>query len=128
MKITAKQYAISLHESTKNVDELELQNRIKNFINILKKNNSLSLVNKIIESYYRYHREKKKISKIEITSSEKLKREEINKIVQKFDKQIEIEEKVDKSLIGGIVIKIDDNILIDGSVKRKLEDLKKNLI
>ncbi len=128
MKITAKQYAISLYESTKNVDELELQHRIKKFINILKKNNNLSLANKIIESYYIYYREKKKISKIEITSSEKLNAETVNKIVQKFDKQIEIEEKIDRSLIGGIVIKIDDNILIDGSIKRKLEDLKKNLI
>ncbi len=128
MKITAKQYAIGLYESTKNVDELELQNRIKNFMNILKKNNNLSLVNKIIENYYQYYREKKKISKIEITSNERLKPEAINKIVQKFSKQTEIEEKIDRSLIGGIIIKIDDNILIDGSIKRKLEDLKKNLI
>lgn len=128
MKITAKQYAISLYESTKNVDEIELQNRVKNFINILKKNNNMSLANKIIENFYSYYREKKKISKIEIISSEKLKPEAINKIVQKFSKQTEIEEKIDRSLIGGIVIKIDDSILIDGSIKRKLEDLKKNLI
>ncbi|MFZ2970090.1 MAG: ATP synthase F1 subunit delta [Minisyncoccia bacterium] len=127
MKITAKQYAISLYESTKNVDEIELHSRIGNFINILRKNNNLSLAGKIIENYYQYYREKKKICKIEITSSEKLKPEAINKIVQKFNKQIEIEEKIDRSLLGGIVIKIDDNILIDGSIRRKLENLKKNL-
>jgi len=52
----------------------------------------------------------------------------LNKIIQKFKNQIEIKEKIDKSLIGGMVIKIDDSLLIDGSVKRKLEDLKKNLV
>ncbi|MCK4891662.1 MAG: F0F1 ATP synthase subunit delta, partial [Candidatus Pacebacteria bacterium] len=38
--------------------------------------------------------------------------------------QVEVEEKIDKSLLGGIIIKIDDNTLIDGSVKRKLENLR----
>ena len=37
MKITPKQYAISLYESTKKVDEFEAEKRIKKFIDILKK-------------------------------------------------------------------------------------------
>jgi len=54
--------------------------------------------------------------------------ETLNKIIQKFKNQIEVEEKIDKSLINGVVIKINDDVLIDGSVKRKLEDLKKELV
>lgn len=128
MKITPKQYAISLYESTKKVDEVEIEKRIKNFIDILKKNNNLSLINKIIEKYYEHYRTEKNISKIKITSNEKIDSEILNKIIQKFKKQIEIEEKINKSLIGGMIIKIDNSLLIDGSVRRKLEDLKKNLI
>lgn len=124
MKITPKQYAVSLYESTKGVDKLKSEQRVGSFVEILKKNNDLSLAAKIIEQYYKHYRKEKNISKIEIASNDKLSSETLNKIIQKFNKQIEIEEKIDKSLIGGVVIKIDGNILIDGSVKRKLEDLR----
>lgn len=127
MKITPKQYAISLYESTKKVDELEIEKRIKKFIDILKRNNNLSLIDKIIEKYYEHYRSEKNISKIEITSNKKIDSEILNKIIHKFKKQIEIEEKIDESLIGGMIIKIDDSLLIDGSIKRKLEELKKNI-
>ena len=128
MKITPKQYAISLYETTKNVDKFKAEKRIKNFVDILKKNNDLSLADKIKDEYNKYHRNQRNISKIEIDSSNKLNSEMLNKIIQKFKNQIEVEEKINESLIGGIVIKIDNNVLIDGSVKRKLEDLKKKLI
>ncbi|MCK4799474.1 ATP synthase F1 subunit delta [Candidatus Parcubacteria bacterium] len=127
MKITPKQYAISLYESTKKVDELEIEKRIKKFIDILKRNNNLSLIDKIIEKYYEHYRSERNISKIEITSNKKIDPEILNKIIHKFKKQIEIEEKIDESLIGGMIIKIDDSLLIDGSIKRKLEELKKNI-
>ena len=128
MKITPKQYAISLYETTKNVDEFKIEKRIKNFVDILKKNNDLSLANKIVDEYNKYHRNLKGISKIEITSSNKLNSEILNKIIQKFENQIEVEERIDESLINGIVVKIDDDVLIDGSVRRKLENLKKELV
>ena len=128
MKITPKQYAISLYETTKNVDKFKAEKRIKNFVGILKKNNDLSLLNKITDEYNKYHRNLKGISKIEIASNDKLDSEILNKIIQKFKNQIEVEEKIDKSLIDGIVIKINDDVLIDGSVRRKLEDLRKELV
>ena len=127
MKITSKQYAIGLYESTNNLPQAELAKRIKNFVGVLKKNNDFSLEKKIIQQYYKYYRAKRNISKIEITSNQKLDSEILNKILKKFSKQIEIEEKIDQSLIGGITVKIDEDTLIDGSVKRKLEDLKKSL-
>jgi F-type H+-transporting ATPase subunit delta len=128
MKISPKQYAVGLYETTKNVDKFKVEKRIKNFVNILKKNNDLSLSDKIINEYDKYHRDLRSISKIKIDSSDKLDSKILSKIIQKFKNQIEVEEKIDKSLIGGIVIKINDDILIDGSVKRKLEDLKKELV
>lgn len=127
MKITPKQYAVGLYESTKGVDRLKSEQRVGNFVNILRRNNDLSLITEIIEQYYKHYRKEKNISKIEIASNDKLSSETLNKIIQKFSKQIEIEEKIDKSLVGGVVLKIDDNILIDGSVKRKLEDLRNSI-
>lgn len=127
MKITPKQYALSLYESTQNADKNEISKRIGNFVDILKKNNDLSQADKIIQCYYQHYRKIKNITKIEIKSSEKLGTNIISKILQKFNKQVEIEEKIDPALIGGVVIKINDNTLIDGSIKRKLEDLKEKL-
>ena len=128
MKITPKQYAISLYESTKNVDQVEIDKRIKRFIDILKRNNDLSLVDKIVNKFHECYREERNISKIEITSGAKMSSEILNKIIHKFNNQIEVEEKIDKSLIGGILIKVNDDTLIDGSVKRKLEELEKGLV
>lgn len=128
MKITPKQYAISLYESTQNADKAEILQRISNFIDILKKNNDLSQINKIIQYYHEHYRKIKKITKIEITSSKKLSSGMISKILQKFNKQIEMEEKIDPRLMGGIVIKINDNTLIDGSIRKKLNDLRDKLI
>ena len=127
MKITPKQYAISLYESTTKIDKIQAEKRIGNFIKILIKNNDLSLIDKIIQQYYKYYRNQRNITKIEVSSAKKLNPEILNKLIQKFHNQIEIEETIDESLIGGIVLRIDDNLLLDGSVKRKLENLERNL-
>jgi len=127
MKITPKQYAISLYESTIKIDKIQAEKRIGNFIKILKKNNDLSLIDKIIQQYYKYYRNQRNITKIEVSSAKELNPEILNKLIQKFHNQIEIEETVDESLIGGIVLRIDDNLLLDGSVKKKLENLKRNI-
>lgn len=127
MKITPKQYALSLYESTQNIDKAEAIKRIANFIKILKRNNDLSLTDKIIQNYYKHYRKEKNITKIEIASSEKLGPDMVSKILLKFNKQVEMEEKIDPGLIGGIVIKINNDILIDGSLKRKIDDLNEKI-
>lgn len=125
MRTTPKQYAISLYEATKEVPKEEAAQFVENFVKLLRANNDLSLGKKIITEYENYYRKQKGISKLRITSSEKLSSEAINGIVRHFSKQVELEEKVDESLIGGITLQIDDDILIDGSVKKKLESVRK---
>ena len=123
MKITPKQYAIALFESTQHLPEEEVGKIIKNFVGVLKKNNDLSLGGKIIEEYQNCVRRKKDIAKVQITVGEKISGDVINILTQKLGQTVEIEQKVDESLIGGAVIRIGD-VLIDGSVKRKLGELK----
>lgn len=50
----------------------------------------------------------------------------IEKLMDKYTKQVELREIIDKDLIGGIVIKVGDD-LIDGSVRSTVEDLRQNL-
>lgn len=128
MKITPKQYAISLFEITKGASNEESAVLIKNFVNLLRFNNALSLEKKIVEEYQTYCRKQKGISKLRIRSSEKLSPEIVSDIVKHFAGQVEIDEEIDPSLIGGIAVEINDDILIDGSVKKKLADLRATIV
>ena len=47
----------------------------------------------------------------------------IEKLKKKYGKKVELEETVDPDVLGGILIKVNDD-LIDGSVRTSLEDLK----
>jgi F-type H+-transporting ATPase subunit delta len=49
--------------------------------------------------------------------------DDLNRIV---GSKTEIKQKIDRNLIGGVVLKVDDT-LIDGSIKRQLENLKDTL-
>jgi len=50
-----------------------------------------------------------------------------NELEKITNKKINISFQVDKSIMGGIIIKIDDTVL-DASVKRKLELLKEHML
>lgn len=124
MKITPKQYAITLFEATKGLSNEEAEKTIKNFVDLLRFNNNLSLEKKIVEEYKTHCRKQKGVSKLRIQSGEKLSPEIVSSIVKHFAGQVELEEEVDPELIGGIAVEIDDDTLIDGSIRKKLKNLQ----
>lgn len=71
------------------------------------------------------------IEKALITSATKLNEETIgvikDKLEQKSGKRLELETRIDPGLIGGIRAQI-GNLVIDGSVKRRLAQLKEHLM
>ncbi|MFA6896783.1 MAG: F0F1 ATP synthase subunit delta [Patescibacteria group bacterium] len=127
MKITPKQYAISLFEITRGASKEESSELIKSFVDLLRFNNNLSMEKKIIEEYQTYCRKQKGISKVKISSGEKLSPEIVSDIVNRFAGQVELEEEVDPDLIGGIAVVINDDTLIDGSIRKKLADMKQTI-
>ena len=50
----------------------------------------------------------------------------VEKLKAKYKKKIEIEETIDPDILGGILIRIDDD-LIDGSIRSSLEELKQSM-
>lgn len=128
MKITPKQYAVSLFEITRGASKEESSDLIKSFVDLLRFNNNLSMEKKIIEEYQNYCRKQKGISKVKISSGEKLSPAIVSDIVNRFAGQVEIEEEVDPALIGGIAVVINDDTLIDGSIRKKLADMKQTII
>ena len=49
------------------------------------------------------------------------------RLIKKLGKQVELEVKIDRSLIGGMILRVGDQV-IDGSLKGKLEALERSLL
>jgi len=100
-----------------------------NFLNLLVEKNRIKNIESITEYYTGLTDEASNISKAEIITSRPLTEEMLKKINMSIErltsKKIKPEVKEDKSLIGGIVVKIGD-LVLDGSVKTQLEGLKES--
>ena len=97
-------------------------------MDILTRKNREPLLLPIAKEFHNAYNEYKGISKAFITTTipmDKALRTEIEKIVKKLSdkKLVEIDEKVDKELIGGFILNIGDR-QIDASIRGKLEKLK----
>ena len=75
--------------------------------------------------------DKKESSKVSIIVADqfndKQKNDFLNSIKTKLNKKIDFKIDVDSSIIGGIILRI-DNKIIDGSIKRKLEKIREHLV
>jgi len=124
MRYNPKQYAQALYESLREVKDADLV--FRNFYNLLVRNNDLKLLSKIIEKIEEIDKEERGAVEIKIASTKKLEQEIIEKL-RKLIKNAEIKEEIDPSLIGGLKIQIGD-LLIDGSIRAKLNKLRQSLI
>lgn len=98
---------------------------------IITKKNREPLLPVIASEFHGAYNDYKGIGKATITTTipmDKQLRSEIESIVKKLNnkKGIELEERVDKDLIGGFLLQVEDK-QIDASIKSKLKSLKVNL-
>lgn len=128
MKISAQQYAISLHDSLEGkTEKKEVKEVLHNFVALLGKNNNLNKEAEIIEILeYTWNKENGEL-KAELTSARELNKEAretvVNYLKEKTDaKTVTLDEKVDKKILGGFILKY-NNKIINGSLKNSLEEL-----
>ncbi|MDD2655987.1 MAG: ATP synthase F1 subunit delta [Patescibacteria group bacterium] len=126
MKISNKQFAEALYELTIGLNASDLDIVLKNFVGLLAKKHKIKQTNNIIAEFETILKKKQGIVELEVTSARDLDSEIIKKIKESFGKEVFVQEKIDKNLIGGIRVKIEDKIL-DASVKTQLTNLKKSL-
>jgi F-type H+-transporting ATPase subunit delta len=123
----AKQYAEALHLSIHEVRPEDQDKVLDNLVKIMAQNGDLGLYDQIEAEYSRLNSTENGIKQVEITSANPVQSQELlrdlNKIV---GEKTEVKQKIDQSLIGGVVVRVDDT-LIDASVKNSLAHLK-NLI
>ncbi len=51
----------------------------------------------------------------------------IKKLGNKYNKEIILEEEIDKSILGGVYVRVGDDVL-DGTLSTRLKDIKKMML
>jgi F-type H+-transporting ATPase subunit delta len=130
MPYTAKQYAIALYQAIFESHPDNQDKILDNFTSILRKNNDLHLMDGIEQEFFIRERESRGIKLAEVKSAKPLSQSDEERIVRELNEyvggQVELKKQVDEGVLGGVVIRVGDEI-IDGSIKRGLEDLKSKL-
>jgi len=103
---------------------------LENLVGILAENKRLLVLPMIYVQYEALRAEQEKTLTATVTSFTALTSAEhqqlINSLSQRLQRQVTLEVSIDKSLIGGAVIRAGD-LVIDGSVRGKLNKLSTNL-
>ena len=102
----------------------------KSFITLIVKNGRESILTQIAMAYTAKLQELKGIIPLTITTASKLDDAVRAQILAKIERSVkgtlEVEEKIDESLIGGFLVRMGDT-QIDASVSRQFKDLKQRL-
>lgn len=129
MKISEKQYARSLYQAVEGKSKTKVKQVIKNFIEILARDNKFSRADAIINEFIKIWNEKNKIVEAEVVGARELNSDiiiSIKKYILEMTKvkEVSLTRLVDKNILGGVIIKYGDKVL-DGSLKGRLEEMKK---
>lgn len=127
------------HPEIEKEDKKELINKLfkdklshwmMNFLYVLIDKNRFSMIREIRICYEDLWYKMKKIERMTVISAIELSPERLEAIgrayVGKGDVQIEVENKVDPSILGGVILEIGET-RIDRSIRGELEEIKKRL-
>ena len=100
-----------------------------NFLTTLANNGKLFLLKNIFVEFNNLLDEKNGVTEVTITTIDSIEKALQNKIQSSLEKtlncKIKFKEIIDKSIIGGIILKV-NSIMIDNSIKNKLQDYNFN--
>jgi F-type H+-transporting ATPase subunit delta len=103
----------------------------KNGINLMIDKRHPTLIGDLYDQFQRLMKQEKHLVEVEITSAVTLPevtRASIRKrIEESTGKRVEMHENVDEGIIGGLVLRFGD-LIVDGSLKAKLEQLRTRLV
>lgn len=128
MNIPIKQYAKTLYKIVDGKNKSETEKIISEFVAVLAENNDLGKIKKIIAEFNNLWNKEKGIVEAEIASAKELDKD-IVKLLDDYivklsgAKEVVMGEKIDKNLLGGVIIRYGDKVL-DGSLKAKISSLK----
>ena len=111
------------------IDEVfknQINEKLVNFLKILTNKNKFDEFDEIKSDFESIYNDVNNIKLVEVTSAVELTQEQKNRVTEKLqaklNKQIKANWLLNRDIIGGLIIKIDDNV-INSSLKNKLEKL-----
>ncbi len=126
-RYTPKQYATALFESLQekgvNADAV-----VKSFAQMLAGNYDRALLPKVIMQLKKLERTKAGKHEVVLTSAKPLEKSVVVQVKQKVGEKSDIREVIDPSVLGGVKILINDEVIIDGTLKRKIERTVEQLL
>ncbi|MCX6785875.1 MAG: ATP synthase F1 subunit delta [Candidatus Komeilibacteria bacterium] len=129
-KITPKQYASALYEAVKDKSGAELKSSFNNFLALVWQHKDWKNLAKILTSFGHIYNQQEGITEAVAVSAQKLSPAIFHKLehwlAEQTQKKVILKTEVDQSLLGGVVIKYDD-LILDGSLKTQLANLKNQL-
>lgn len=134
LKLVLDNPAVSDEVKYSIIDEIFTGNiniKIREFLKILIEKKRFNEFEGIIAAYTDELDKINKIQRVEITSAidlnDDMKQRITEKLQHRLQKNIIADWQVNEDIIGGLVVKINDDV-IDSSLKNKLENLSKNII
>jgi len=126
--LRTKEYAEALFELTTGTDEKETGEVIQGFVTLLAKKGLLKHQDKIIAEYQKIYNKKNNIVEATVTLINRLSdtaRTDLhNTLKKKYNAtEVRIIEKIDERLLGGMKVKVGDEIY-DASIKNSLNQLE----
>ena len=122
--LTTKKKVVVLDKISK---KLKFQKLFSNFLKVVAKHNRLSQLNTINKHFDEIIQTKNNKINVEIVTSIEISKDLNNRLVKKLEnitkKKVNLENKIDQNILGGIIIKI-GSIMIDSSLRTKLEKCK----
>ena len=113
------------------VKEFDLNPTLGKFLKFLVSKRRLFYLDKILKDFVLYCSFKRGEIEAKLISAKKLQSDELEKIKKelfdKFGSKINLDYKIDKELISGLVIQV-GSIMIDNSMKNKLKQIKSQMI
>lgn len=99
---------------------------VEGFLSVVNENNRLAYLNDMIECFYGFLAIHRGQLSAEVSAAIELRKNQLDEIKlvldKKFDADIQIQQKIDASLIGGLVVRI-GSYMFDNSIKSKLNNL-----
>ena len=108
----------------------KINNNLKNFLKILVEKGRISSLKSIELTFKELLNDKNNVIEGTVISAVPLTSEKVKeleeKLSKKYNKNVTLENKVDKTILGGVLVRL-GNIQIDGSVKTRLNNIKDQL-
>jgi F-type H+-transporting ATPase subunit delta len=125
-RLTAKQYAAALHGACEQADAVKRKDIVVNFLQILTRRRAMKLMPRIIQHLQQLADQAAKVTRVKIWSARRVDEQSLQTLVKPLARHSVIEANVDPKLLGGIKVRIGDQ-LIDGTLRHRLTRLHTHL-